>query len=244
MRRLLPEPGPTTLEQQLAEFDPAPMAESERPYLFTNFAVTVDGRATIDGRSGEIGSDTDTALLMGLRERADAVLVGAGTMRVERYGRLLPGEARRERREQRGLPADPLAVLVSNRLDLPWDAGLFTCGFGRVVIFTGSNERPPATATELELIRHTGCVDLGAAMQHLRAEHGVRALLCEGGPHLHGELIGAGLVDELFVTLGSKLGGGPGPGLAEGLAELPIELELRWLLEEESELYARYAIRS
>ena len=51
-----------------------------------NFAATVDGRATIGGVSGPIGSDADTAMLVGLRTRFDAVMIGAGTMRAERYG--------------------------------------------------------------------------------------------------------------------------------------------------------------
>ena len=77
---------------------------------------------------------------------------------------------------------------------------------------------------------------------HLRAEHGVRALLCEGGPRLHGELIEGGLVDELFVTHAPKLGGGVGPGLIAGLPEHERDLELAWLLAEEStgELFGRY----
>ena len=60
-----------------------------------NFAATVDGRATIGGVSGPIGSDTDTAMLAGLRTRFDAVMIGAGTMRAERYGRLVaePGDS-------------------------------------------------------------------------------------------------------------------------------------------------------
>ena len=68
----------------------------------------------------------------------------------------------------------------------------------------------------------------------LRADHGVRALLCEGGPRLHGELIEGGLVDELFVTHAPKLAGGVGPGLIAGLPEHERDLELAWLLAEES----------
>ena len=95
-----------------------------------NFAATVDGRATIGGVSGPIGSDTDTAMLVGLRTRFDAVMIGAGTMRAERYGRLVADPEKRERREQLGLPPEPLMVIVSGRLDLPWDAPLFTDGGG------------------------------------------------------------------------------------------------------------------
>ena len=67
MRRLLPDPGETTLNDQLATLDFAGTAHADRPYAVTNFALTLDGRATISGRSGAIGSDTDTALLVGLR---------------------------------------------------------------------------------------------------------------------------------------------------------------------------------
>jgi riboflavin biosynthesis pyrimidine reductase len=65
-------------------------------------------------------------------------------------------------------------------------------------------------------------------------------LLCEGGPHLHAQLVAAGLVDELFITVAPKLEGGAGPGLVEGLPEHTRELELVWLLEDEGELFTRY----
>jgi riboflavin-specific deaminase-like protein len=243
MQRLLPDPAPVELSEQLADFEPVELAGAERPHVFTNFAVTVDGHATIGGRSGAIGSDSDTAMLMGLRGRADAVMIGAGTMRAERYGRLLPDPQARARRERIGLPHDPLAVIVSNRMDLPWDAELFTCGSGRVLIFTASEEPPPATATPVRVERHPQGVDLGAAMRHLRTERGVRGLLCEGGPRLHADLLSAGLVDELFVTVGPMLAGGSGPRMVEGtLRGEPLGLELRWLLAEGSELFARYAV--
>ena len=111
--------------------------------MITNFAVTLDGRATIHGRSGAIGSDTDTEMLVGLRTKVDAVMIGAGTMRAERYGRVVPDPEKRARRERDGLPHDPLAVIVSGRLDLPWDATLFTDGGGRVLIFTASETQAP-----------------------------------------------------------------------------------------------------
>ena len=195
MQRLIPDPGATTIEEQMAGFDPGAAAGSERPHVFTNFAVTVDGHATISGRSGEIGTGTDTAMLMALRASAEAVMVGAGTLRAESYGRLLPNSETRAGRERRGLSPDPLAVVVSNRMELPWDAGLFTSGAGQVLVFTASEEDPPETATPMEVIRHQGSVDLVAALKHLRAERGIRALLCEGGPHLHGDLLDAGVVD-------------------------------------------------
>ena len=238
MRRLLPDPGPTTVDQQLDGYRPWEEPAEKRPRVAMNFAATVDGRATIEGRSGKIGSDTDTAMLVGLRTRFDAVMIGAGTMRAERYGRVVSDPAKRERRERLGLPHDPLMVIVSGRLDLPWDAPLFSDG-GRVLIFTAAEEEPPAVATSLRVVHHEGKVDLAAALRYLRDERGIRALLCEGGPRLHSELWSLGLVDELFLTVAPKLTGA-GTSILEGALPAPAPLELAWLLEQDGELFSRY----
>jgi riboflavin-specific deaminase-like protein len=243
MERLLPDPGPTSVDEQIAELELGDRAPDGRPYLVTNFALTLDGRATIGGRSGKIGSDTDTAMLVGLRTAVDAVMIGAGTMRAERYGPPVSDPRKRERREARGLAPDPLMVIVGS-LDLPWEAPVFTEGEGEVLIFTGDEGDPPATETSLAVERSEGMVDLTSAMEHLRRERGVRSLLCEGGPGLHAQLIERGLTDELFVTHAPKLGGGEGPGLVSGLPERERDLEVVWLLHEEptSELFARYRV--
>jgi riboflavin biosynthesis pyrimidine reductase len=151
----------------------------------------------------------------------------------------VPDQEQRERRERLGLPHDPLMVIVSGRLDLPWDAPLFTAGFGSVLVFTAADAQPPETATSLGVVRHQGRVDLDEVLRYLRHERGIRALLCEGGPRLHSELQAAGLVDELFLTTAPKLTGA-GPSIIEG--ELPGVklLEMAWLLEQDGELFARY----
>lgn len=227
MRQLIPDPGETTIERQLDSYRPWELAHEQRPFVATNFAVTVDGRATIGGKSGVIGSDRDTEMLVGLRRRFDAVMIGAGTMRVERYG---------------GITSK--LVLVSGRLDLPWDAPLFS-EEGEVLIFTASETEPPDTVAEVEVVRHEGRVDLVAALRHLREQQGIRALLCEGGPHLHSQLWAGGLVDELFLTTAPRLTGADAPRILEG-KPLPgtTELELAWLLEDDGELFARYQRRS
>ncbi|MGE5281106.1 MAG: RibD family protein [Chloroflexota bacterium] len=185
MRRLTPDPGETTVERQLGSYRPWEEAREGRPFVAVNFAATVDGRAAIDGKSGAIGSDTDTAMLVGLRTRFDAVMIGAGTKRAEGYDGL-----------------DKRLVVVESGPD--------------------------------------GRVDLPSLLRSLR-EEGVRALLCEGGPTLHGALQAAGLVDELFLTIAPKLTGGDGPRILEGAAlPAPAELELVWLIEEGGELFARY----
>jgi len=242
VERLVPEPGPTSVSDQLGDYRPWEGPPADRPRVVLNFATTLDGRASIDGRSGPIGSNTDTAMLVGLRKRFDAVMIGAGTMRVEHYGRVISDPAVRERREALGLPGDPLMVLIGS-LDLPWDAGLFTDGGGRVVIFTADEGDPPPTATPVEVVREPGGrVEMATALRHLRAEHEVRALLCEGGPRLHSQLQAGGLADELFLTIAPKLVGA-GTTILEGALPEVAELDLEWLLQEGSELFARYRRR-
>jgi riboflavin-specific deaminase-like protein len=240
VRRLIPDAAETTVAEQLAGLDLGPLALDERPYLVLNFATTLDGRAAINGRSGPIGSAADTEMLQRLRTRVDAVMIGAGTMRAERYGRIVSNPDFRAYRERTGLGHDPLAIIISNRLELPWDAGLFTDGGGRVVVFTASDQEPPETATPVSIVRHSEGVELDRALEWLRKERGIRSVLCEGGPTLHGRLREAGLADELFLTIAPKVAGGEGPRVLEGALADVDEVELAWLLESESELFARY----
>jgi riboflavin biosynthesis pyrimidine reductase len=184
MRRLLPDPGEISISEQLGSYEPWKQAPADRPFVAMNFVATLDGRATIDGRSGPIGSDTDTAMMVGLRERFDAVMVGAGTKRVERY---------------EGLEK-------------------------RLVVVRSEDGRP---------------ADLPQLLRSLRGE-GVRAVMCEGGPTLHGSLQAEGLVDELFLTIAPKLAEGTGPRILEGALPEVVEMDLAWLLEEGGELFARY----
>src|SRR3954470_24271741 len=240
VRRLLPDEGETTVAEQLAELELKELALPERPYLILNFATTLDGRAAINGRSGPIGSATDTEMLQRLRTRVDAVMIGAGTMRAERYGRMVQDPQFRAYRERTGLAQDPLGVIVSNRLELPWDAGLFTDGGGRVVVFTASDQEPPETATPVTVIRHPDGVDLALALEWLLTERGIKSVLCEGGPTLHGRLREGGLADELFLTIAPKIACGEGPRVLEGALVDIDAVELAWLLEAESELFTRY----
>jgi riboflavin-specific deaminase-like protein len=240
VRRLLPDEAETTVGAQVAELDLNELAHPKRPYLVLNFATTLDGRAAISGRSGAIGSDTDTEMLQRLRTRVDAVMIGAGTMRAERYGRMVSDPDFRAHRESTGLDGDPLGVIVSNRLDLPWDAGLFTDGGGQVVIFTASEEEPPETATPVTVVRQPEGVELDRALEWLLTERDIKSILCEGGPTLHGRLREGGLADELFLTIAPKIAGGEGPRILEGALPDIDQVELAWLLESEGELFARY----
>lgn len=246
MRRLIPEPAQeTSVADLVAELCPWEDPPADRPRVLSNFVVSLDGRTTVGGVSRPLGSDTDTSMLVCLRTRVDAVMIGGATMRAERYGRVVADPAKRELREAAGLAADPLMVIVTGSLDLPWDAPLFTKAGGQdVLILTTSDEEPPATEIPVELLRFEGELELGVALGRLRSEHGVRSLLCEGGAHIHGALILAEAIDEMFVTHAPKLVGGDGQGLVAGLPQAVRDLELRWLVAEPAtgELFARYAV--
>jgi riboflavin-specific deaminase-like protein len=254
LRRLLP-PGSYETAQQVAEAL-APVGDrarlQERPYLVVNVIGTADGRATIGGRSGPIGDAADRELFHALRAASDAVLVGAGTVRSERYGRMIKDPARRAARREQGRSPEPLACVVSGRLALPEDLPLLTSADARVVLITASQASLASPTAHVEYVRteREGVLDLGAAMRELRERYSVGMLLCEGGPHLNANLLAEGLVDELLLTLAPKLAGGD-PSSDESLRILagrslpaPVALELIGLLESASQLFLRYAVRA
>jgi riboflavin-specific deaminase-like protein len=246
IRQLLPRPRAVTVAELLSTIDPAKLGAGDRPFTLVNFVATVDGRATFDGRSGPIGDHGDRELFHGLRERADALLAGTGTLRTERYGRIVRDPERRRRRVAAGLPPEPIACVVSRSGDIPTDIPLFGEPEARIVVFTTGQLDTSKCAANIEVIRlDPGELTMTTALRRLRADHGVRLLLCEGGPTVFGALLREGLVDELFLTISPKLaGGGSGPTISSGpeLSEL-VSLELLWAIEHEGSLFLRYGIR-
>jgi len=247
VRRLMPDAALLTADEVVQALDLAGSAPAGRPYVVLNMVATVDGRATLAGRTAPISSVPDRQLFHALRTRVDAVMVGAGTLRIERYGRIVRDASRREQRRAIGLEPDPLAIVVSASLDLPPDLPLLQDPDSRVVVITASDATLDASAAQIDYV-HCNPVDLPAALARLREEHGVRSILCEGGPHLNASLLAHGLVDELFLTTFPLLAGGDGALTIVGdgpvaEAPTPAQLELLWLLEHEGELFARYALR-
>jgi hypothetical protein len=101
LRGLLPAGAPAPVARLVDQLDLSERAaagERERPYVILNMVSTADGRATMSGRSGAIGEEADKQLFLGLRTVVDAVMAGAGTLRVERYGRLVRDPACRRSR--------------------------------------------------------------------------------------------------------------------------------------------------
>jgi riboflavin biosynthesis pyrimidine reductase len=244
-RQLLPDSASVQASDLLADLRPGSRARADRPYTAANFAASADGHATFAGRSRKLGDDGDREIFHGLREQVDAVLAGTETLRTEGYGRIIPDAARRGRRVAAGLAAEPLACVVTRSGDVPTAIPLFAEPEARIVIFSAMAIAPIRCAAQVEVVRlEPERPALTSALGRLRRDHGVRSLLCEGGPTLFGALLAERLVDELFLTLAPKLtGGGHGPPVSSGdeLAE-PGSMKLRWLLERNDSLYLRYAL--
>jgi riboflavin-specific deaminase-like protein len=247
---------PLTAEQVLERLRPweaGPRPPGQRPRVLLNMVCTADGRATLGGRSGPIGDRGDRELFHALRAAVDAVLVGAGTVRAERYHRLVREQAHQRLRRERGLAEEPLACIVSASLDLAPDIPLLADPAARVAILTPSaagelnGSALPAAPVEYVRAARDGLLDLPAALAELGVRFGVRTLLCEGGPRLNGQLLAAGLVDELFLSLAPKLAGGGLAGespriIAGPELDPPVELELLDALESQSNLLLRYRV--
>jgi riboflavin-specific deaminase-like protein len=243
--RQIPEIDRTTVRELMAGLDLAAGAGEHRPYTVANFISSADGRAAFHGRSGALGDQADRELFHGLREKVDAVLAGTGTLRAERYGRIVRDPERREHRVAEGLSAEPLACIVSRSGDVPTDIPLFAEPEARVVIFSPAEPDLSGTSAQVEVIRlDPGELTLTTALRRLRSLHNVRSLLCEGGPTVFGALLQERLVDELFLTLAPKLaGGGTAPTISSG-PELPDlrALEPLSVIEHGNALYLRYRV--
>lgn len=246
LRRVHPDPAMVDSAELLGDLRLGERAHADRPWLVTNFATTADGRATVGGRSGPIGDDGDMEVFRRLRTQVDALLVGTRTLAIERYGRAVRRPELRAAREAIGLAAEPLVALVSRSGELPLDAPLFAAPEACVVAFAPAGTPQPDCAAQVDLVALDPAeLTLTTALRRLRADHGVRSALCEGGPALMGALLHERLVDELFLTLAPQLaGGGDGPTMTSGppLAD-PDALELVWALERGGSLYLRYAVR-
>jgi riboflavin biosynthesis pyrimidine reductase len=197
------------------------------PWLRVNMVSTLDGAANGEsGKSGSINNAADKAVFHALREQADAIVVGAGTARTERYR----------------VAAVPI-VLVSHRALVPEQ--LRNAPAGSVLMVTcaeslGLDGAREALGDEQVIVAGEAQVDL-AAMKAALVERGLRNLLCEGGPHLLRDLLDAGAVDELCLTWVPQVIGGVHPRILEG-PPVDIPMQLAVLLEQDGTLIGRWLV--
>jgi riboflavin biosynthesis pyrimidine reductase len=246
LRRLWPDPSPDRLtdDDLLAGYRPA---DRDRPFLRANFVTSADGAVSREGYSTKLSGPADKRVFGLVRMVCDALMVGAGTLRHERYRPVRLDARRRGWRQANGLAEYPALVIVSSRLALDPAHPVFAEAPVRPVVVTHGGapvDRRDALAAVADVLVHGDAeVDLAAAKADL-ADRGLRQVLCEGGPRLFGSLLGAGAVDELCLTLSPQLAGAgagriaAGPPGAEPLPARPALV----LLSDGGELLLRYAV--
>jgi riboflavin biosynthesis pyrimidine reductase len=230
--------GPQTITAQEAL---AGWREQQEPLrVALNMVASLDGRIAVGGRSAPLSSPADRVLFHELRAQADAVMAGARTMMIERYGPIIRNPRARARRAREGLPEQPLAVIPSRHLDVDPGLPLLADPDSRVVILTPASGDLPPCAAQVDYVRSA---TLRGGLAELASRHGVRVLVCEGGPTLNGSLAAEGLIDELFLARAPLLVGdehGAGAILEGHALSEPQRLELRMLLEADGQLYSHY----
>jgi 2,5-diamino-6-(ribosylamino)-4(3H)-pyrimidinone 5'-phosphate reductase len=223
----------------------------DRPFVYINMAMTADGKITSAEREyPRFTSAFDRQNMDRLRAEADAILVGAGTLRADNPSLQVRDEAMREYRRSLG-KAQPLVwVLVSSSARVDTRSRFVVEAHAAQPILATVEDVPaealadlPATVEVWKLGR--GRVDLGATLRRLK-KRGVSRLLVEGGGELNWSFIEADLVDELYVTIApALLGGREAPTLLEGAGlsmQRQRQLRLLELHREGDELYCRYAV--
>jgi riboflavin biosynthesis pyrimidine reductase len=253
VRQIYPEPAVLTDRELAASYGDQGQAGQAPHWLRANMVMSLDGAATLKGRSGGLSGGADEEVFALLRALADVILVGAGTARVEGYRPVRPGKegVRWDWLRAGRAPSPPIAV-VTRRLDLDLASPLLAAapGHARTIVIT-TEAAPPgrraAVAATAELIvAGQQSVDVGAAVGEL-AGRGYRHILTEGGPHLLSQIISAGLLDELCLTVSPLLAGpgagrivaGPGP-LPDSGGASPRQLMLAHVLAEDGQLLCRY----
>lgn len=243
--RLWPDPA-DDLDDEALLAGYAPPAWS---WLRMNFIASLDGAATRAGRSGGLGDAADARVFDLLRWGADAIVVGAGTIRDEGYGAVRLPPPAVAWRVAHGYPAQPTFALLSRALDLDPAADVLAAAPVRPIVYTVA-DAPPERRAALE--RVADVVSAGEAgapgvdVRRVRADlaaRGLSRLHAEGGPSAFGAFLAADAVDELCLTLAPSLQAGRAGRIATSAGEVPTGMALRQVLRAGDELLLRYVRR-
>lgn len=236
--RLWPDPEDRLSDDQLVE--------GLGPGLRVNFVQSIDGAATLDGRSGGLSDAADKRRFELLRRVADVVIVGAGTVRAEGYGSLRVSDASVRWRLAHGMSEHPLFAIVSGSLRMDPAARPFSDALVRPIVITRDGGGTSAAAARARfdevadvIAEGEEFVELAVALSALHAR-GLTRLLCEGGPSLFASLLAVDAVDEVCVTIAPTLESGEAPRIAHGPAASPRGMQLVEVLKSGSALLLRY----
>lgn len=222
----------------------------DRPYILLNYALSLDGKISTETRDPvRFTSRTDRGLMDEIRADADAVLIGAATLRAEDPPVRIQAARRRDERTRRGKPPHPVSIVLSRSLRLPSEGRFWKDD--RVERIVATTEQTPAELTlpfedKAEVIR-TGrtSVDL-VELCRVLSERGIGRLLVEGGGEVNMAFWEAGLVDEVYLTLCPVvIGGRNAPTAADGAGFAADRLRNLRLLESRrvgQEFFLRYRV--
>jgi riboflavin biosynthesis pyrimidine reductase len=242
--RLWPDPAlDLDLDAAMADFRP-PTALDGRPAVAVNMVTSIDGRAQLEGTAEGLGSRADRRLMRLYRAAFDAVGAGAGTLRAAGMW-LRVGDDLAARRAAEGRPPNPIGVVIAGSEAVPTDARWFTGDEPRILVVGRENPMTAAPAGT-ELLRAPDERPAPRWVLDRLAERGIRSLLLEGGPRLNAAFLAAGLIDEMYWTIGAHLLGTDAlPMIApidggSPYAHDPRRASLESVLRHEDELFLRY----
>ena len=232
----------TSVASLLESYEVARPAPHDRPWVLLNLVLSVDGHASIDGRVTRLTSPTDQMLFHHLRSLCDVILVGASTVRAEKYGPVRITEEQARQRVAAGRRERPTLAIVSRSLELDLDA---ITGAGQAVVVMTCAASDATQRADIErsadvIVVGDDIVDLrqGLAVLHQR---GARVVLCEGGAMLNGELAQAALIDEVCVTVAPVLGGDPSTQ-AGALLHRTLGMELQHAHPVDGNVFLRWLV--
>ncbi|MDM4143137.1 MULTISPECIES: pyrimidine reductase family protein [Mycobacterium] len=221
--------------------------EHDRTWVRANFITSVDGGATTGGSSGAMGGAGDRLIFNLLRELADVIVVGAGTVRIEGYSGAQLSVTQRQHRQARGQSEVPQLAIVTGSGHLNRDMAVFTRTEVQPLVLTcaaAAEQTRRALSGLCEVLECSGRdpekVDEAALLAALGAR-GMRRILTEGGPTLLDSLIRRDLLDELCLTIAPCLVGGHAPRIASGSGQLLTRMRCAHVLTDDAGyLYTRY----
>ena len=229
--------------------DPRP-APLNRPWVMVNMIASLDGATAIKGLSGDLGGPADSAVFRAVRASCDWILVASGTANAESYGPAKRDEAVVHRRLATGRSAVPrMAIVTASGAIDPTIPALGRASaddqradHDRPLVITGERADPDRLAAlNTEIVRlPMGRPRPDAVLAELHAR-GAAVVLCEGGPTWNGQMVAAGLVDEMCVSISPILAGGTSSRIIAGAEQaIPAQMRLSRLLTEDDLLFARY----
>ncbi len=226
------------------------MTSAQRPYIVLNYATSVDGKISPDRRGPvRFSSRKDRALLDEIRAEADAVLIGAGTLRAEDPPAGIQSAKHRDERVKNGRPPHPVSIVLSRTLRMPSEGRYFKNQQVERIIVTpeetpGEMFAPFQDKAELIQVGQNS-VDLTALCDILYVR-GMHRIVVEGGGEVNMAFFEADLVDEVYMTLCPVIiGGRNAPTPADGLgfsAGRPASLALVESRQFGQELFLRYRV--